>query len=502
MTDQNTAGDNPAENQVSLTDERKSRLAHLDELRKLGVVPYPNRYTPEAYSVDVKAKFEKGGDTEFATNVAGRIMLLRSFGKAVFATIKDFAGNIQIYARLDVMGETEYAKFGLLDTGDVIGVEGKVFRTHKGEITVLVEKFTLLAKAVNPLPEKWHGLTDVEMRYRQRYVDLIINDNVKDDFVVRSKVVSHIRQLLTSKGYLEVETPMMQTIPGGASARPFVTHHNALDMDLYLRIAPELYLKRLIVGGFEKVFELNRNFRNEGIDTRHNPEFTMLELYQAYGDYHTMMDIFEEIMRTSAELVKGSAKFEYQGKTVDFGNWQKVKYVDALRDIGGVDVSGVRDKADALALAQSKGIADVPKFFGKWETLNLLFEHFVEEKLQDPTIIYEFPSEISPLAKNCPDNPEFVERFEPYVVAREMGNAFSELNDPFIQREKFEAQAKKKSDGDNEAMFMDLDYVNALEHAMPPAGGLGIGIDRLIMMLVDTASIRDTILFPTLKPRE
>ncbi len=492
----------PNENHVALTDERLSRMNHLEEFRKLGVAPYPNRYTPEAYSAETKKRFEDGGDAEFPAKIAGRIMLLRSFGKAVFATVKDAEGTIQIYARLDVMGEAEYAKFKLLDIGDIVGVEGSVFRTHKGEITVLVSKFTLLAKAMNPLPEKWHGLTDVETRYRQRYVDLIINDKVKEDFVVRSKVVSHIRQLLTSKGYLEVETPMMQTIPGGTTARPFVTHHNALDMDLYLRIAPELFLKRLVVGGFDKVFELGRNFRNEGIDTSHNPEFTMLELYQAYGDYKTMMDIFEEIMRTSAEVVKGSSKFEYQGHTVDFGDWRKIKYLDALDNIGGVDVSGLRDRQDALELARSKGFADVPKYFGKWEIVALLFDAFVEEHLIDPVIIYEFPSEISPLAKNKPDDPEFAERFEPFCMAREMGNAFSELNDPFIQKEKFLVQARKKAEGDNEAMYMDDDYVNALEHGMPPAGGLGIGIDRLIMMLIDTQSIRDTILFPTLKPRE
>lgn len=488
--------------QNQTTDERENRIAKLEQFRELGVNPYPNLYKPEAYSVDVQKQFEDGEDAEFSTKIAGRIMLARDFGKAMFVSIKDDKGTIQIYARKDIMGEENYARMKLTDIGDIIGVEGKMFRTHKGEITVLVDDFTLLAKSIHSLPEKFHGLSDVEIRYRQRYVDLITNNDTKQDFIVRSQVIAHIRQLLNSKGFLEVETPMMQTIPGGAMAKPFITHHNALSMDLYLRIAPELYLKRLIVGGFEKVFELNRNFRNEGIDTRHNPEFTMVELYQAYANFQDMMDIFEEIMRTSAELVKGSAKFEYQGKMLDFGNWKKIKYVDALKDIAGIDVSDVKTVDDARKLAESKGIEDIDKHMGKWSIINILFEEHVEDKLQEPTIVYEYPSEISPLAKYKADDPEFVERFEGFVVGNELCNAFSELNDPFVQKERFLAQAKRKSEGDDEAMYMDEDYVTALEYGMPPTGGLGIGIDRLIMLLIDTSSIRDTILFPTLKTRD
>ncbi len=491
---------------ANLSEEQKGRLQKLSEIRERGLNPYPNRYTPENFSEDIKTAFEaeekKAADPEqikMPVKISGRVMLLRSFGKAAFATLRDKQGDIQIYARMDIMNEI-YEDFKLVDLGDIIGVEGNVFRTHKGEITILADKFTFLAKSLNPLPEKWHGLTDVETRYRQRYVDLIINDDVKKDFRLRSKAISHIRNFLTERGFMEVETPMMQIIPGGASARPFLTHHNALSMDLYLRIAPELYLKRLIVGGFDRVFELNRNFRNEGIDTKHNPEFTMIELYQAYADYQTMMDLFIELTRTTAEAVKGSSSFEYQGRTLDFAKWKKITYVDALSEIAGIDVTDINSRGEALALAEKKGIKDIDDHMGKWAIINLLFEEFVEDKLQDPTLVYEYPAEISPLSKPKPDDPEFVERFEGFVVGHELCNAFSELNDPHIQKERFESQSRKKSGGDLEAMFMDEDYINALEYGMPPTGGLGIGIDRLIMLLVDTQSIRDTILFPTMRP--
>lgn len=487
-----------AEQEIKQTDERESRIHKLEEMKKLGINPYPNEYKPEAYSVDIKEKFTAEGDKEFKTKIGGRIMLLRDFGKAQFATLKDNKGTIQIYARKDIMGDDKYAVFQLLDMGDMIGVSGNVFKTHKGEITVLVEDFTVLAKSVNILPEKWHGLTDVEARYRQRYVDLIINDKVKNDFMVRFQIIQHIRQFLSDKSFLEVETPMMQSIPGGATARPFVTHHNALNMDIFLRIAPELYLKRLIVGGFERVFELNRNFRNEGIDTRHNPEFTMLELYQAYGNYQDMMNIFEELMQSLAVKVKGSAKFEYQGKEIDFSNWKKIKYVDALKQYANIDTAQIKTQKDAYDLAKNRGF-ELNEFDGKWAIINILFEEYVEQNLQDPTIIYEYPTEISPLSKYKADDPDFVERFECYVVGRELANAFSELNNPFVQAERFMAQAKKKAQGDDEAMYMDEDYINALEYGMPPTGGMGIGIDRLVMLLIDTSSIRDTILFPTLR---
>lgn len=488
------------ENTTGITDERSSRLKKLELLKQAGINPYPNDFKPESFSEDIKKKFIEGGEQEFKSGAAGRIMLMRDFGKALFASIKDDQGTIQIYVRKDILGDDGYARFKLLDTGDMIGFSGNVFKTHKGEITVLVESFTLLAKAINSLPEKFHGLTDVEARYRMRYVDLIVNDQVKKDFQTRFKMIAAIREFLTQKAFLEVETPMMHVIPGGATARPFVTHHNALDMDLYLRIAPELYLKRLIVGGFNRVFEINRSFRNEGIDTRHNPEFTMLELYQAYGDYRDMMAIFEELTAHLATLLKGSSKFTYQEQELDFGNWKKIRYADALKELGNIPVDELKTQKDALEYARSKGF-EPNDYDGKWSILNILFEEYVEPKLQSPTIVYEYPSEISPLSKYKADDPEFVERFECFACGRELANAFSELNDPFVQAERFMAQAKKKSQGDDEAMYMDEDYINALEYGMPPTGGMGIGIDRLAMFLVDTNSIRDTILFPTLKTR-
>lgn len=491
---------------ANLSEEKKGRLQKLEEIRKRGLNPYPNRFEPEHFSSDIKAAFEAAEKTaespeaiQMPVVISGRVMLLRSFGKAAFATLKDKQGTIQIYARQDILLES-YEDFKLVDMGDIIGVEGQVFRTHKGEITVQAEKFVFLAKSLNPLPEKWHGLTDVETRYRQRYVDLIINDQVREDFRVRSLAITHIRSFLTERGFMEVETPMMQLIPGGASARPFMTHHNALSMDLYLRIAPELYLKRLIVGGFDRVFELNRNFRNEGIDTKHNPEFTMIEIYQSYADCQTMMDLFMQMTASVAQAVKGSTSFEYQGRTLDFSKWKKITYMDALLNIAGIDVTDIHSRSEAVSLAQQKGIKDIDDHMGKWAVINLLFEEFVEDKLQDPTLVYEYPAEISPLSKPKPNDPEFVERFEGFVVGHELCNAFSELNDPHIQKERFEAQSRKKSGGDLEAMFMDEDYINALEYGMPPTGGLGIGIDRLVMLLVDTQSIRDTILFPTMRP--
>jgi len=489
------------ENNTGITDERQSRIKKLEELRKKNINPYPNIYKAEMYSEDVKKKFIDNNESEFQVSIGGRIMLVRDFGKAKFATLKDSEGKIQIYVRKDVLSEEKYEIFNLFDTGDIIGVTGKVFKTHKGEITVLVEDFKLLSKSINSLPEKWHGLTDVETRYRQRYVDLIINDNVKNDFIIRFKVIEQIRKILTGKGYLEVETPMMQVIPGGASAKPFITHHNALDMDLYLRIAPELFLKRLLVGGFEKVFELNRNFRNEGVDTRHNPEFTMLELYMAYGNCRDMMDLFQELMKDLAVAVKGGSSFDYQGRKFDFADWKKLKYVDALKAYAGIDVNDIKTREDAKKLAIQKGFDSIGEYEGKWGIINIFFEEYVEPELLDPTIIYDYPAEISPLSKCREDDREFVERFEAYAAGREIANAFSELNDPFTQAERFLAQAEKKAQGDDEAMYVDEDYINALEYGMPPAGGMGIGIDRLVMFLIDTGSIRDTILFPTLKTR-
>ncbi len=488
--------------EYNLSDEKESRLKKLSIWREKGINPYPNFYKPKDYSLDLKERFEREGEKEFDVDVAGRIMLFRDFGKATFVTLKDSKGTIQIYARKDILGDEVFENFKLLDIGDIIGVKGNVFRTHKGEITVLVKEFKLLAKSLLGLPEKWHGLTDVETRYRQRYLDLIVNDKVKNDFLIRFKIISYIREFLKEKGFLEVETPMMQTIPGGAIARPFITYHNALNIDLFLRIAPELYLKRLIVGGFDKIFELNRNFRNEGIDTKHNPEFTMLELYQAYADYKNMLEIFEELMKSIALAINGSTTINYQGKEINLGKWQKIKYVEALEKLANINTKEIKNIKDAIKIANSKGIEEIKGFEKKWEILNHLFEEFVEPNLIEPTIIYEYPAEISPLAKYKEDNPEFAERFEAYICGREIANAFSELNNPLVQSEIFFEQAKRKAQGDEEAMYVDEDYIKALEVGMPPTGGMGIGIDRLVMFFIDSNSIRDTILFPTLKTRD
>ncbi len=483
----------------------RQRVEKVNDMRARGINPYPIRYDRTHYSANIKAEFKDENPIE--VQIAGRIKSKRVMGKASFVHVEDQLGTIQLYAKRDIMGEEEYALFKTFDLGDIIGVKGKTFRTKQGEITIEVREMVMLAKCVRPLPvvkekdgQVFDEFADQELRYRQRYVDLIVNPKVREDFMLRSRVVSGIRSFLMEKGFIEVETPMMQAIPGGAAARPFITHHNALDIDLYLRIAPELYLKRLIVGGFDRVFELNRNFRNEGISTKHNPEFTMVELYQAYADYNDMMDICEKMIATIAENITGSTVIPYQGEEIDLTPaWKRVTFVEIIKQYTGIDFNQVTSEKDAYAAAEEKGLK-LEDGLSIWNVANEVFEELVESKLIQPTFVMDYPKELSPLAKSRDDNPDFVERFEPYIAGREIGNAFSELNDPFDQRARFEEQVRMREAGDDEAQMMDYDYINALEYGMPPAGGMGIGVDRLVMLFVDTASIKDTILFPLLRP--
>lgn len=434
-------------------------------------------------------------------SVAGRIMSRRGMGKVSFMDLRDLSGRIQLYAKIDVMGEEPYrAMQASLDIGDIVGVEGEVFRTQRGEISVKVTAMAILSKALLPLPEKYHGLTNTDARYRQRYLDLIMNPEVRDVFVKRSKIISSIREYLDGKGFLEVETPVLHTQAGGAAARPFITHHNTLDMDMYLRIALELHLKRLIVGGFDRVYEIGRNFRNEGMDTRHNPEFTMLELYQAYTDFNGMMDITEDMIRTVSHKVLGTGKVERDGVEIDLDKpFARMTMVKAVKRYAGVDFTQVETIEQARELAKAHHIDFEPRH-RKGDILNLFFEEFCEEKLVQPTFLMGHPVDISPLAKKDPANPEYTQRFELFICGGEFANAFSELNDPIDQRERFEAQAAQKAAGDEEACGVDEDFLTALEYGMPPTGGMGIGIDRLVMLLTGAQSIRDVLLFPTMKP--
>lgn len=483
-------------------DFKKSRTDKLKELQEKKIDPYPAAYKITHKSREIITNFDNLEKEKTIVKTAGRLMLIRMHGKAGFSHIKDDTGKIQIYVKLDFIGQEKLTIFKLLDIGDFIGVEGEVFKTHTGEITVNVKDFILLSKSLLPLPEKWHGLSDIEARYRQRYLDLIMNEEVKETFRTRSKSVQFIRNYLQQKGFLEVETPMMQPIYGGAAARPFITHHNTLDIDLYMRIAPELYLKRLIIGGFEKVFELNRNFRNEGISTKHNPEFTMVELYQAYADYNNMMDINEDLICSLVKEIKGSLEIEYQGKKLNFNKpWLRMTYLDAIKKHANIDFTNIKDEKEVKEAAKKTGI-EIKDKMTRWEIISEVFEKKVEEKLIQPTFIIDFPKELSPLAKTKADNPELVERFESFICGWEVSNAFSELNDPQEQKARFEAQVEKRKAGNSEAHPMDTDYITAMEHGMPPTGGLGIGIDRIIMILINTSSIRDTILFPLLRPKE
>lgn len=475
------------------------RRERLKELKAAGHDPFKI----VGYDVDATSKKIVSDYAAYDTkrvSLAGRLISKRLMGKAGFAHIRDAEGDIQLYFRIDALGEEKYDEFKKIDIGDIIGVKGEVFTTHKGEISVKVADFTLLTKSLRPLPEKYHGLKDTEIRYRKRYLDLIVNPEVKDVFVKRSAIIASIRTFLNERGFIEVETPILNTIMGGANARPFVTHHNTLDMDMYLRIAPELYLKRLIVGGFDKVYEMGRLFRNEGMDTRHNPEFTTMELYQAYADYSDMMDITEELYKYCAEKVLGTTLLNYQGEEVDLGKkWDRVTMTDIVKKVTGIDFGGDPDMTAIRAQAKALGVELAPDD-GWGNALYKVFDEKVEETLTGPIFVIDYPVEVSPLAKRKPSDPRLTERFEFFINAREMGNAFSELNDPEDQRARFEDQVKKREKGDDEAQMMDEDYVTALEYGLPPTGGLGIGIDRMVMLFTDSASIRDVLLFPTMKP--
>ena len=476
-------------------EQRRQKLAAL--VAK-GNNPFGARFDRTHLLAEITTHFEELENTTVL--IAGRLVAKRDQGKACFANISDQSGNLQLYGKIDLVGEDPYQEFINLDLGDIIGVKGKVFKTHRGQISVQIEEFQLLAKALRPLPEKWHGLKDTDIRYRQRYLDLISNPEVKETFLKRSKAISKIRQILDTKNFLEVETPVLSVLAGGGHARPFETHHNTLDLDLTMRIALELYHKRLIVGGFDRVYEIGHCFRNEGISTRHNPEFTMLELYQSYADYQVMMDLTEEIIAETALAVCGTTKIEYQGTPIDLSPpWPRISIIEAIKNYTGIDWLTMADDAAAVAAAKGLGLKLDPKAT-KGMVLDEICSEFVEPKLIQPTFLIDYPIEISPLAKQKPDNPDLTYRFELFIYGREMANAFSELNDPIDQRERFQEQAREKAKGNEEAMVWDEDYLVALEHGMPPTGGMGMGIDRLIMLLTDSPSIRDVILFPLMKP--
>jgi len=477
------------------------RREKLDKLRKEGRDPFAiTRFEVTHYSQQIKDNFDTMEGQE--VTVAGRIMSKRVMGKASFAHIQDSAGQIQIFVRINDVGDEQYQDFKSFDLGDIIGVTGEVFKTKTGEISVRAKNMVLLTKSLYPLPEKWHGLKDPDLRYRHRYVDLIVNPEVRRTFEIRSKVIRCIRNYLDTRGYLEVETPILHITAGGAAARPFITHHNTLDIDLYLRIATELHLKRLIVGGFDKVYELGRVFRNEGMSIKHNPEFTSIEIYRAYADYMDMMELTEDMIVTVAKEVLGTTKLTYQGQEIDLTPpWQRMTMIEAVKKYAGVDFSQINTDEEAREVAKQAGL-ELKKGNTWGHILNAFFEEKVEQHLVQPTFILDYPIEISPLAKKKKDDPRLTYRFELYIVAREIANAFSELNDPIDQRERFMEQARQRAAGDEEAHMMDEDFVHALEIGMPPTGGVGIGIDRLVMLFTDSYSIRDVILFPTMRPKQ
>ena len=481
----------------------KIRRDKLQTFSDMGVAPFGHRYEVTHHAQDIRDHFDEleGEMDGPVVRLAGRLTAKRGHGKASFAELMDASGKIQLYFKYDVLGDEKYAQFRLLDIGDIIGIAGRTFKTQRGEITVIVNDFDLLAKSLRPLPEKFHGLKDVDLRYRQRYLDLIVNPEVCDTFRKRTKIIQSIRRTLDGAGYLEVETPVLATLAGGAAAKPFITHHNTLDINLYLRIATELALKRLIVGGMERVYEIGRVFRNEGMDVRHNPEFTSVEFYQAYADYRDMMDLTEKIILTAAKDVLGTTKITYDGKEIDLANIRRITMNDAVKEATGKDFLSAATVAEARAMADEIGVAYENRH-GIGAILNAAFEEKVEGNLMNPTFITHHPTEISPLAKRNADNPMLTDRFEFFVYGRELANGFTELNDPLDQRQRFVDQVKQREAGDAEAHVMDEDYVVALEYGLPPTGGVGIGIDRLVMFLTDSPSIRDVLLFPTMKPLE
>ena len=486
--------------EVEINEQMQNRIDKMHKIEEHGWRPFGHRFEWTHRSADVKEQFEALAETEAEVKMAGRVMAIRGHGKTCFMDMQDKTGRMQLYVRKDVLGEEDYSLVKMMDIGDTIGVTGIPFRTHMGEISIKVVKMEMLSKSLRPLPEKWHGLKDIETRYRQRYVDLIVNPEVRDTFVKRSQIIRSVREVLDSHDFLEVETPILNTIAGGAAARPFISYHNALDMQVYMRIAPELYLKRLIVGGMDRVYELGRVFRNEGIDNRHNPEFTSVEIYQAFADYRDMMDLTEEVVVKTAMKVLGTTKITYEGVEIELASpWKRLSMIDAVKEYSGKDFTNVTDLEEARAMAKELNVPVEPSF-GIGKIINACFEEYVEDKLIQPTFITGHPKEISPLAKSNPDNPEITDRFEAYIYGREICNGFTELNDPIDQRERFLKQVEERANGDEEANMMDEDFVNALEYGLPPTGGLGIGIDRLVMFLTDSSTIRDVLFFPTMKP--
>ena len=489
--------------ELSLNDQMQIRREKLAALQAEGRDPFvQTKYDFNADSAAIKADYD--AYAEKMVKVAGRLMSKRGQGKVMFCDLQDSTGRIQLFVKIDEMGEEEYNRFKKNDIGDILGCEGKVFKTKTGEISIRTSKIILLSKSLLPLPEKYHGLTDKEIRFRQRYVDLMVNPEVKQNFIIRSKFIKHMRNYLDNMGYIEVETPVLNTIAGGASARPFITHHNTLDIDMYMRIATELPLKRLIIGGMDRVYEIGRIFRNEGMDPKHNPEFTSVELYQAYADFHDMMDIAEGIFTTFAQEVLGTYEAEWMGEKIDLTpGWPRMTMVEAVKKYVGIDFGAITDNAEAVAAAKSVGVELADAAEKTWgNALYACFDQKVEEHLVQPTFITMYPVEVSPLTKKSPADPRLTERFEFFICRSEMGNAYSELNDPIDQRERFMKQVEQRERGDDETEMLDEDFLNAMEYGMPPTGGMGIGIDRAVMLFTNSDSIREVILFPTMKPQD